>query len=165
MTQPGCNAALKELVSRIRFSANRAGIHTVRDMAKASGISKSGVDKIYNLRSFPCFDTLLAMANATGNSVHYWTENLHQEAEFKGAKPVKEEAPKPAPKKRKPKGANKNANGKYECFECGSEYKTVAEVRRCFRGHKTAEKMKQPEATKTAAKPSLMETLEAMKHA
>lgn len=102
MTQPGCVNALVLLVSRIRQSANAAGIHTCRDMALASGVSKSGVDKIYRLRSYPCFDTLLAMANACNTTVHEWTRDLAQDAEAKGKRPEKgnpqlPELPEPEP--------------------------------------------------------------------
>lgn len=108
MTQPGCKSALILLVSRIKQSANAAGLSTVRDMALASGVSKSGVDKIYRLRSYPCFDTLLAMANACGATVHEWTQGLEQDADSKGQRPEKgnpqwpeqpaKDAPKDAPK-------------------------------------------------------------------
>ena len=89
MTQPGCKNALIRLVSRIKQSANRAGLSTVRDMALASGVSRSGVDKIYRLQSYPCFDTLLAMAKACGATVHEWTADLEQESDARGKRPEK----------------------------------------------------------------------------
>lgn len=100
MTQPGCKTALHVLVSRIKIAANHAGIRSVRAMSKASGVSKSGVDKIYNLKSYPTFDTLLAMAAACDTTVDFWTENLEQRPEAKGQKP--EKAPKPEPSKPEP---------------------------------------------------------------
>lgn len=97
MTQPGCENALILLVSRIKQSANAAGVCSVRDMALASGVSKSGVHKIYNLLSYPTFDTLLAMANAVGATVHEWTENLEQEASQRGKRPEPNSKPPKAP--------------------------------------------------------------------
>jgi transcriptional regulator with XRE-family HTH domain len=87
MTQPGCFEALQFLIKRIKQSANRAGIHTVRDMALASGVSRSGIDKIYRLKSYPTFDTLLAMAAACGANVSDWVEGLAQLPESKGQRP------------------------------------------------------------------------------
>lgn len=136
-TQPYCEEALSILVSRIKRSANQAGISTVRDMALASGVSKSGIDKIYNLKSYPCFDTLLAIANACNCTVLDWMDALIQLPEGKGKRPESrsESTSNPVQRKRKPKGQNRNANGMYECFKCGKEHKTAKQVNACFNSH------------------------------
>ena len=74
MTQPGCKKALKIQVSRMRKDLREAGLTTVRAVAQASGVSKSGVDRIYNLEHFPTLDTLLALANAANTFLAFWLE-------------------------------------------------------------------------------------------
>lgn len=64
MTQNGCNKALAIVVTRLRAACRKAGMLSIRDVARKSGVSKSGIDRIWKQEHFPTLDTLLAICNA-----------------------------------------------------------------------------------------------------
>lgn len=159
MIQPGCHYAKKRLVSRIKRAANRAGHNTCRDLSKASGVSKSGIDKIYNLRSYPCFDTLLAISAACNTTVDKLVSGLQQDASFHGQRSVKvEEETTVKPEKPVPEHRQLKKPRTYKCFTCKKTYESKREVRECYASHKQAK----PEVKPAKSANSLMEQLAAM---
>ena len=96
-TQHYCDKALRTLVSRIKRDARAAGIQSIREMERAtrmphptlrgSFVSRSGIDKIWHCRSYPTFDTLLAMARACGVTVNQWLDDDMQQLEPESEQP------------------------------------------------------------------------------
>ena len=80
-TQSGCTSALSVLVKRIENVASAKGIRPVRKLAAATGVSKSGIDKIYQNLAYPTFDTLLAIAKACDTTVTELVQGLEQGSE------------------------------------------------------------------------------------